>query len=114
MPAATTVEECLAAIAEFKRRGQQGLLGIEEVTALITWEAETIKAIEGTVNERDLKLVESTVLPAEPIPVRTVVASSVPALPGTDITMPDVSEPPRNGPWSSNPAPPPEPKDESK
>ena len=61
------------------------------------------------MNERDLKLIESVVVP-ENIPVRTVVQSSMPALPldegAQPVIMPDVSEPPSNGPWS--------PKDEPK
>jgi hypothetical protein len=114
MPRGATVEQCLDNIAELKDRAYKGLLGLEETTLLIQMEEATIRAIEGTVNERDLKLVESTVLPLESIPVRTVVTSSIPALPGTSIDMPDVSEPPKNGPWSPNPPPPPEPKDAPK
>jgi hypothetical protein len=113
IPKADTVEQALANIDELKRRGQQGLLGMEETTILISWEEATIRAIEGTVNERDLKLVES-IMP-ESVPVRTVVTSSIPALPGTAITMPHTTtEPPANGPWSSNPSPPPEPEDAPK
>jgi hypothetical protein len=118
IPKADTVEQALANIDELKRRGQQGLLGVEETTILISWEEASIRAIEGTVNERDLKLVESVALPAEGVPVRTVVSSPVPALPLGDgvppIIMPDVSEPPRNGPWSPDPPPSSEPKDELK
>ena len=77
----------------------------------------TIRAIEGTVNERDLKLIESVVVP-ENIPVRTVVQSSMPALPldegAQPVIMPDVSEPPSNGPWSPKNEGAPEPKDEPK
>jgi hypothetical protein len=108
---ADTVEQCLENIAELKDRAYKGLLGLEEATMLVALEEATIKAIEGTVNERDLKLVESVALPAEGVPVRTVVTSALPSLPGTAITMPDVSEPPRNGPWSPNSPKPPEPKD---
>jgi hypothetical protein len=115
---ADTVEQALANIDELKRRGQQGFLGLEETSILISWEEATIRAIEGTINEHDLRLVESVALPAEGVPVRTVVTSSIPALPLGDgvppIIMPDVSEPPNNGPWSPDPPPPPEPKDEQK
>jgi hypothetical protein len=109
MPRATTVEQCLENIAELRNRGYRGELGLEETSILIGWEEATIRAIEGTVNERDLKLIESVVVP-ENIPVRTVVQSSMPALPldegAQPVIMPDVSEPPSNGPWS--------PKDEPK
>jgi hypothetical protein len=115
LPRADSVEQALANIDELKRRGQQGLLGVEETTILISWEEASIRAIEGTVNERDLKLVESVALPAEGVPVRTVVSSPIPALPLGDgvppIIMPDVSEPPKNGPWSPNPPPSPKPED---
>jgi hypothetical protein len=114
MKRGTTVEDCLENIAELKDRAYKGLLGLEETTLLIAMEAETIKAIEGTVNERDLKLIESVVVP-EAVPVHTVVNSSLPSLPGTEsMIVPDTSEPPANGPWSPNPPPSSEPKDESK
>jgi hypothetical protein len=114
MPRGTTVEQCLENIAELKDRAYKGALGLEETTLLIQMEEATIRAIEGTVNERDLKLVESVVVP-ESVPVRTVVTSSIPALPGTEDTIrPDVSEPPANGPWSPNPPPSSEPKGEPK
>jgi hypothetical protein len=105
IPKSDTVEQALANIAEIKARGYRGELGLEETSILISWEEATIRAIEGTVNERDLKLVESVFVP-ENIPVRTVVTSSMPSLPLGDgvppIIMPDTSEPPSNGPWSPN------------
>jgi hypothetical protein len=115
MPRGTTVEQCLENIAELKDRAYKGALGLEETTLLIQMEEATIRAIEGTVNERDLKLIESVVVP-ESVPARTVVTSSIPALPGTEgvTIMPDVSEPPKNGPWSPDPPKSPEPKDEPK
>jgi hypothetical protein len=89
-------------------------LGLEEGEILVRLEEATICAIEGTVNERDLKLIESVVVP-ESVPVRTVVNSSIPALPGNEsMIVPGTSDPPANGPWSSNFPPPPEPRDEQK
>jgi hypothetical protein len=113
LPKAMTVEQAHRNHEELKQRIYRGELGLEEGETLCRLELRSVGALEATTNEKDLRFVESVIIP-ESVPVHTVVNSPVPALPGTNIAVPDVSEPPKNGPWSPNSSKPPEPKDEPK
>jgi hypothetical protein len=104
LPKFDTVELALANIAELKDRVYKGLLGIEEGAALVALEDATIRAIEGTVLERDFRAVER-VIEHQAMPVHIVISGGLPVLPlgsnDSPMIMPDTSSPACDpGPWS--------------